>query len=397
MTARRAALLVAAIAVALLAAWQSLTVHFNYGGSWTALYCIAPHMPVPDFLRSERLYIFPGIQGYDGQVFHLIAHDPWMRRGSAAAILDPAFRYQRVLVPALAWLLALGRDAWIDPAYDFVILSFAFLGVYCSARIAQRQHLHPAFGFLFVLLPATIVSIDRMTVDIALAALIAAFVCYAADSAIWKIALLLALAGLTRETALLLIAGYAIFLLTRKRIGAAILISAAALPAIAWFVYLAARTGAHSEAPGVLGGIPFAGIVYGFRHPLVYHLSTFKNAAGVWFDRLALSGVAIMFALVIKWAIERRWDFIAPPAYAFALAFALIRPAIFWAESDGYGRQFTPLLLLLLAIPGKRSKAWLALAPIALIDARLSLNFVAQVAGVARGLAVFFSHLALKW
>src|SRR5260370_27150167 len=99
--------IIAALAVAVLWLCQFATVRYNYGGNWTGLFCIAPHMPVPEFLRSERLYIFQGTEGYDGQVFHLIAHDPWMRRGSAAGQRGAEVRYQRNFGPAPARALAL--------------------------------------------------------------------------------------------------------------------------------------------------------------------------------------------------------------------------------------------------------------------------------------------------
>src|SRR5579863_4766061 len=203
------------LVVALLWSWQFLTVHYNYGANWTALFCIRPGMPVPDFLKSEKLYIFYGTEGYDGQVYHLIAHDPWMQKGSAEAIAGAAFRYQRILVPALAWLVALGQDRWIHPAYFAVILAFAFLGVYWLGLFAIRFGLSPAWGVVFALTPATIVSIDRMTADIALAALTVGFAVYSEPS--WKTVALLACAALTRETALPIIAGYAIYLFSRKQ------------------------------------------------------------------------------------------------------------------------------------------------------------------------------------
>src|SRR5580692_11299394 len=110
MKSRRAAALALA-AVLFFWLWQFLTVRYNYEGNWTGLYCIAPHMPVPDFLRGEKLYVLKGSAGFDGQIYHLIAHDPWLRRGSADAIVGPAIFYQRILVPALVWSLAWGRDA----------------------------------------------------------------------------------------------------------------------------------------------------------------------------------------------------------------------------------------------------------------------------------------------
>ena len=86
--------------------WQLATVHFNYGGNWTALFNTAPDWPRPPFLASENVYTFPaGSLGYDGQMYHFIAHDPWITRGAAAAMDDPALRYRRILVPALAWVI----------------------------------------------------------------------------------------------------------------------------------------------------------------------------------------------------------------------------------------------------------------------------------------------------
>ena len=119
--------------------WQFATVHFNYGGNWTALFNTAPNWPRPAFLASEDVYTFPpGSLGYDGQMYHFIAHDPWMSRGAAAAMDDPALRYRRILVPALAWAVALGRDSAIHAAYIAVILGFVFLGVYWLARAMRN-------------------------------------------------------------------------------------------------------------------------------------------------------------------------------------------------------------------------------------------------------------------
>src|ERR1041385_915357 len=141
--------------------WQLATVHFNYGGNWTALFCTAPDWRIPPFLLGENIFKFPaGSLGYDGQMYHLIAHDPWMHRGAVAAMDDPALRYRRILVPMLAWLLALGRDSAIHAAYFAVILGFVFLGVYWLARVMAIRGRHPAWGLMFLLMPATLVSID---------------------------------------------------------------------------------------------------------------------------------------------------------------------------------------------------------------------------------------------
>ena len=380
---KRAALLgVAAVAIAWL--WQFLTVRYNYGGNWTALYCIAPHMPVPDFLRSENLYIFPGSAGFDGQVYHLIAHDPWLRRGSADAIVGPAIFYQRILVPALAWSLALGRDEWIHRAYYAVILACIFLGVYWSSLIAARLGLSPAWGLAFLLTPAALTSIDRMTVDVAVAACVAGFVWYSDQGPSWKIFALLACAALTKEQAVLMIAAYALYVATRKQFAAAIWMAASALPAVAWFLYLK-----HERpAPPVLttlSWVPGAGFFDALAHPAVYHMTPFKNAAGVAFNYVAMAGFAIAFALAVRFAWQRRWNPRVSSAYVFAAAALALRNPVLWTSVFDFGRGLTPLFLLL-AFEELPAHPWLAALPMLLIDSRISLNFVSQIQGVLHGL-----------
>ena len=391
--------------IAALAAWswQFLTVHYNYGGNWTALFRIRAGMPVPDFLKSENLYIFHDSQGYDGQVYHLIAHDPWprkgMAKGSAAAIADPALRYQRIFVPALAWLLAFGRDSWIDAAYCFVILAFVFLGVYWMSRCASRCGRAPEWGLAFLLAPATIVSVDRMTVDIALAALVAGFAYYSLESSgaseraarFSKVFAILTCAALTRETALPIVAGYAFYLATRRRFAHAFLAAATALPAAGWYLYLAHNLGmrGRSTLPDYVSWIPLSGFAGRVVHPVLYAISPFKNAAAVALDYAALLafGIALLFAA--RLALRRTWNPRACAAYALAIAAMLIGSRSVWEDVNAFGRVLTPFFLLI-AIEEWNARtsisSWIALAPFLLTDARIALDLAAQVRGVGLGL-----------
>lgn len=383
--ARRNAATVAAAAVLIVWLWQFLTVRYNYQGNWTALFCIAPHMPVPDFLRSEHLYIFQGSQGYDGQVYHLIAHDPWMRRGSADAILSPTFRYQRILVPALAWSIALGRDEWIHRAYFGVVLGFVFAGVYWVARFAARTNRSAAWGFGFLLAPAAIISIDRMTVDIATAALVAGFALYVETGPWWKVFSILVCIGLTRETGVFMIAGYVLFLLTRRQIRAAAGFAMAAIPAIAWFVWLARQRPEQSPLDTALTFVPLRGIVHIILHPFAYDLPAVKRLVVVAFDDLALAGVVLLLALVAAMALRGRWNAQAAVMYMLAAPTPFLR-ATGWIDVYGFSRPLTPLMLLVAEAQVNRG-LWLALIPFGLIDARIALNLVPQILGVVRGLS----------
>jgi hypothetical protein len=384
MESRGRAAILGLCAAACFGLWQFLTVHYNYGGNATALFRIRPGMPVPPFLRSEHLYTFPGTQGYDGQVYHVIAHDPWMLRGSADAIVYPTFRYQRILVPALAWILALGQDRWIHAAYFAVVLGFAFLGVYWLALVAWRAGLHPAWGLAFALVPATITSIDRMTVDIALAAFTAGFVLYSETGPRWRTIVILACAVLTRETGLLLVAGYALYLFTRRRVPDGLWALAAAIPGLVWFLYLS-RPGETSPVPSYAGWIPLAGFVDRVVHRTAYALPPFKETAAILGDYAALAGVAIALVLATRLALLRRWNPQASVVYVLAIAALMIRSRDVWEDANAFGRVLTPLVLLT-ALQFFRPNPWLALVPMLLVDSRISLDLWSQIAGVARGL-----------
>jgi hypothetical protein len=370
-------------AVAVVWLWQFSTVRYNYGGDWTALYRIRESMPVPDFLKSEKLYVFHDNEGYDGQVYHLIAHDPWMRKGSREAIAGASFRYQRIFVPALAWMIALGQDRWVDPAYYAVILVFAFLGVYWLASLALRAGLAAAWGLAFVLTPAAMVSIDRMTVDIALAAFVAGFALYVSKVPMWRVAVLLACAALTRETAVLIIAGYALYLVTTKQFRGAATIVASALPAAVWFLYLG-----REEASPVISyatWIPLAGFMDRLIHPASYSGAAWKTAIALACDYLALAGIAITLVVTARLALTRKWEPQTSALYALAIAAIFIGSRGVWQEADAFGRVLTPLLLLAFLQYFDR-RPWLAFTPILMVDTPIALTLWQQAAGIAKGL-----------
>jgi len=359
--------------------WQLATVHFNYSANWTALFCTSPEWPRPAFLASENVYTLPG-SGYDGQMYHFVAHDPWITRGALTAIDDPALRYRRILVPALAWAVALGRDSAIHAAYLAVILGFVFLGVFWLARAMVIQGRHPAWSLMFVLMPATLVSIDRMTVDVGLAALTVGFVLYCENR--WKVLPILACAALTRETGLLLTAGYAVFLLSRRRFGDLLGAGASALPAILWYVYVRGHT--PPEPPDRFSSlIPLAGWIERVAHPVVYPLPHWPALVATEMDYVALAGVALMLGHAVWIAWQRRWNARVAAIYVFAAAIIFIGSRSVWEDAFGYGRVATPLLVLLAA---EDARPRLAVGPVALIDARIALNFYVQIKGVVRGL-----------
>src|ERR1035441_1496801 len=162
--------------------WQLLTVHYNYGGNLTALFGTASPAPTPPSLAGEHIYVFPNSGGYDGQSYHYVAHDPLCRSDIGRAVPDPKIRYRRILLPGMAYLVALGRERWIDVSYIVCNLVFLFLGSWWLARLLIRLRIHPWFAALYVLVPASLISLDRLVGDLALTALCLGFAVFASRS-----------------------------------------------------------------------------------------------------------------------------------------------------------------------------------------------------------------------
>ena len=81
---------------------------------------------------------------------------------------------------------------------------FLALGVYWCGRLLVRRGLSPLWGMLFLTVPATLASVDRMLVDGPFTALFAGFMLYCEEKRWTRVWVLAALAVLTRETGLLL-------------------------------------------------------------------------------------------------------------------------------------------------------------------------------------------------
>jgi hypothetical protein len=371
----------ATICVCTALVWQSLTVHYNFHGNWSALFYTGSRRPIPPPLESENIYQFRDSDGWDGQFYHYIAHDPLLQRGLANDIDFPRLRYRRILVPGLAALLAAGNPQHVDTAYRLVILLFVLLGAYWLATLAELHGRSPAWGLAFLLVPGTITSIDRMGVDVALAALCVAFVLYERNhKALFGI---LVLAGVARDTGLLLIAACCLtFLIARKPLRAAIF-ATAAIPAIAWYLFVNAHTPAYTFDGQA--AFPFTGLLDRLLHPMQYPFTPLLTLWMKSLDALAIGGILFAFALAIAVARRNRWSAPALAMLAFTLLGILAWRPGDWLEAYDYGRILSPLLLLL-AVDALASKTWLPMLPICLILPRFGMQIVSQVAGVVKGL-----------
>jgi hypothetical protein len=376
-----------ALAAAMLVlAWQTLTVRFNYGGNWTALFLTGDEWPVPPELAPST-YVFKNSAGYDGQYYHYVAHDPLVGK-CRGAYVDGPLRYLRILVPGAAALLGAGNIGRTDAAYVAVELAFVFLGSWWLSRYAAAHGRQPAWGVAFACLPATLISMDRMTVDVALAALCAGFAWYASQDAPRRLYVVAALAPLVRETGLLLIAACCLHALLRRRwLKAAVFVTAVA-PAWLWCQFVAARCGG-----GIGGSVippwtfiqPVIGIFRGLFGLTEYPLGAGARRLAQGCDFIAILGILLAMGLAVwqAWRSPRRLEVIAALLFA-GLTLGVSAPA-YWRDVNNYARTLAPLVLLVGMRAFGGGSLW-ALAPWAMIDLRIGLQLGSQALGIARGL-----------
>jgi hypothetical protein len=378
----------AVVCAACLAGWQALTVHYNFGGNWTALFYTGAGLHgVPPALTREHIYVFPNSLGYDGQFYHYLAHDPLLRRNFTAFMDDPRYRSRRILVPGLAFLLAFGRDENIDAAYLAVVWIFVALGAYWLGRLAVLYGHAAWLGLGFALVPAVLVSIDRLTVDVALAACAVGFVLYVEEPSPVQLYGMLVAAALARETGLLLPAAYCVYLASRQRFRNAAVFATSVIPALAWWVFVDLHTAPEPEGAGFLSPALFYGFVHRILHldPYPGTLTGAVKALAIALDLVALAGIAVALIWTARRAFQRAWTPVTIAIYLFALLALALNRGDAWSEAFAFGRTLTPLLLLATLDGMTIRSAVPALATLAL-DPRIVLQMGGQILNVARGI-----------
>jgi hypothetical protein len=235
-----------------------------------------------------------GTEGYDGQFNYFIALDP--NPQDVAPHLDvPAYRYQHVLYPLLARILALGSaDAipWTLAGINLLCLAaFCFLaGELLEERGGSRWAAVP-IGLWAGLLGAV-----RLDLSEPLALALVAAALYIAgprlDRRTPAAAIPLALAMLAKETMLPFVLGWAAWLILRREFRKGAGISASVLPFFALQIWLWKVFGSPGLGSGGAGATPFEGIPYaGLIRIGVTSLAAFVILALVYLPGLLLPAI----------------------------------------------------------------------------------------------------------
>lgn len=376
------AVLLGVLATAVVLASVALTIHYNRGGQWSALYCHGTPQSLPPAIEAEHPYRFEGF-GFDGQYYHIIAHDPFFRRGFERYVDDPRLRYRRGLLPVAAHLLALGSDRWVHVTYPALVFVWGALGVYWLALLAVAAGRSSLWGLAFMVLPGVIASFDRMTPDIGLIALMAAFLLALRarnERLLW---LSLTLAPLVRETGLLLVIGTVMARMLRDGPARGCRYLLALLPALAWFAFVHAHVGAQ---PFERSALPLSDIIGVLVEPRPYQSHAPVVAlVNQWTDAIAVLGAIWGFLLVLLRRGVR--DEAQLTGLLFVVMGIVLQRRDIWDHVFCFGRIYSPVLVLLLrdGLLGYR-RMRVAGSPTVLMLPRVATQLGSQVWGVVRGL-----------
>jgi hypothetical protein len=226
-----------------------------------------------------------GTWGYDGQFAYQIARDPL----GASRFLDvPAYRYQRILYPLVVWALALGQKALVPWALIAVNWLALVAGTWLTEEILAGRGVSRWYALSYGLFAGLMMGVRLdLTEPLAYALAQAAVLTY--ERGRWRgAAVLLALAALTKETTLLVAAGFFLSLTLSRRwrdlIEWAVIVGA---PFAAWQVILRAWLGAWGVGSGGALATLFEWIPY----------------RGLWSLELSNLKVAALIVLAISMAL----------------------------------------------------------------------------------------------
>ena len=316
--------------------------------------------------------------GYDGEFYYRLAIDPWPSASAAHGVTfdDPPYRAQRILYPALTWVVSLGHPAYVPKA--LVAVNLLAIGVIAGASVALRSAARLPFWFpvAIVACPGFVVTLTHDTTELVPQALIMLALWAWARGKFTLFAVFAGLAPLGREVTLLIPAGFllwstAAFLQNRNRrsFGRAVVCGVALLPFALWRETLILLFQAGPSANDL--GWPGAGFVLTIDRllrPYLYPgLPQLTDGLGRRMA-LALAGTAGLVAAVAAYARSAlRSDPLGPVLIAWILCaglISLLRTGGPWIEDIAVYRALTEFYILSVVVLAAAAVSWRVAVPL---------------------------------
>lgn len=320
----------------------------GFGGTWRSDPPTQPTGLIAEIYDPPSRPIEEALNKGDGQIFALQATDPALRRMEQFGSPNPAdhaYRWQRPLYGWLGWAASLGQPRWVPEALvGLTVLSAVGLTLAVGAAV-RRAGGDSRWALVVVLLPGVIFNLTHVGPEtFATALLVVGWSRWrGAQGARWAAIGLFALAGLARETSLVVPAALAVAeswpSLRRRRWrqawDASWRLATAALPLVIWVAFLRVRIGVLPEPnnEALLTPVPFSGLL----------------AASSSWSAVTFGVVCVMLVPSIVAVVRARESGLRMAIGGFLLlgAFTGELP---WSRSSIFGRVFLPMVALSLLV-----------------------------------------------
>jgi hypothetical protein len=196
-----------------------------------------------------------GNEGYDGQFAYQIA----LRPLGAAPYLDvPAYRYQRILYPMLARLLAMGQPKAIPWTLILANVAAIGLGTWATERLLLHFGVSRWYALSYGLYASQLLALRTdLNEPLAQALIQCAMLAWAKDRHPAAICAF-GLAALTKETTVVFLAAYILYSLKKRMWRSTVGLCAAALPFVMYQALLWAWLGNPGIGSGGANATPFS-------------------------------------------------------------------------------------------------------------------------------------------
>lgn len=298
----------------------------------------------PTQIVDNNIYILKNCMGYDGQFFYFICFDPFIKSNIYKYLDVPAYRYQRILYPLLAKIIALNNKTYFKYSLILVNIFSVIIGTYFIILLLKQYNLNLWFALCYGLISGFLICTFRdLCEPLATLFMTISIYCYLSKKPICYCASL-AMMLLTKEIYLLLIPFFifdSLFLNKRKNFLLGSILSF--IPLVGWEYYIYSKLNIFAFTGGTKNfDIPFNGII---------QLGTkFLNNSGYVSEKIFF--IITVFILVSALIISIIQIFEKVHALSMSLLFFSIYPIFLsnkvWIDPWSYGRVLLPLYVLIL-------------------------------------------------
>lgn len=277
----------------------------KFDGQITGFFRIGSVLPLSPYLNINNVLIYSDELGYDGQQFLSLALDPFLHHSGTIQSLDhPAYRYRRILYPLLSYGLGLGK-IWLIPYVMVALNALSIVGIVGVISLYFKPTSIDSKSALFILcIPGVWMVLSLSTADLLSSFFaISALYCFRTHKPIFT-AIFIALAGLTRETTLLIWVGMLVISFWQRNKSQIKSLMVAMIPILAWNLYVI-----NLDLPGYSGvkanfGFPLVGIAQKMLS-FFQEISLNKLYEGYLFF-LILAVFTVIFRLAYQYRLDNR-------------------------------------------------------------------------------------------